>query len=129
KVAEMEAEIKRKRWDVALRPDAAIEQKTAAARAEGEPLREQLREAGEPVRAKYNEQIEELEREIQPLRLVLGTTTKDPETRLREMHERYPGVFKSGMGAQALLDILQELDIEQLREKLQQEINSSSGQR
>jgi DNA-directed RNA polymerase subunit beta' len=122
KVAEIQAEIRQRRAQVAADYDLQVSSWDETSRAEAEPLRERLRTESEPIRTKYQEQIEELEREIQPLRLI-------PEAKQREWQDNYPGVFRFGMGAQALLDILENLDIEELREKLQQEINSSSGQR
>jgi len=122
RIAELEAEIKQRRADVGLLTSAGIEQQDALARAESEPLREQLREAKEKVGPKYTELIDDLEREIQTLRLI-------PEAKQPVWAEKYAGVFKFGMGAQALLDILADLDIDTLRESLQSEINSSSGQR
>jgi DNA-directed RNA polymerase subunit beta' len=122
RVAEIQAEIRGRRAQVAADYDLQVTSWDETSKHEADPLRERLRTESEPIRARYQEQIEELEREIQPLRLI-------PESKQREWQDNYPGVFRFGMGAQALLDILETLDIEDLREKLQSEINSSSGQR
>ncbi|MSQ41274.1 MAG: DNA-directed RNA polymerase subunit beta' [Dehalococcoidia bacterium] len=52
-----------------------------------------------------------------------------PEIRFRELRDRYPNVFKSGMGAEALLEILKKLDLEALRETLLVEMKSTSAHR
>ena len=65
--------------------------------------------------------IAELE-ELQSLMLLT-------ESRYRDLKDRYPGVFKAGMGAEAILDILSALDLEALRDNLYREIYSSTGQR
>ena len=51
------------------------------------------------------------------------------ETRNRELKEHYSGVFTAGMGAEAILAILQTVDLEALREQLTREMQSTSGQR
>jgi DNA-directed RNA polymerase subunit beta' len=102
--------------------EATREQKWDAAAKEIEPLLERIRTERDAVRTEYDEQIIELEREIQPLRLI-------PEQKLRDWQDRYPGVFRFAMGAEAILDALKDLDIEILRQQLQEEIHSASGQR
>ena len=51
------------------------------------------------------------------------------ETRYREMRESYSDVFTAGMGAEAVLDVLREYDLEKERERLQEDLRSTSGQR
>jgi DNA-directed RNA polymerase subunit beta' len=68
-----------------------------------------------------NSRIDELE-EIQRL-VLLG------DNKHRELNDRYPGVFKNGMGAEAILDILAKLDLNGLSEELYKETRSSTGQR
>ena len=51
------------------------------------------------------------------------------ESRFRELKERYGEVFQASMGAEAILAILRNSDLEALREKLAQEMRSTSGQR
>ena len=52
-----------------------------------------------------------------------------PESRYRELNERYGDVFEAGMGAEAILAILRTIDLEALREQLINEMHSTSGQR
>ncbi|MSQ25645.1 MAG: DNA-directed RNA polymerase subunit beta' [Dehalococcoidia bacterium] len=52
-----------------------------------------------------------------------------PESRWRELRDKYGAFFKAGMGAEAVLECLQGVDLEKLREDLGLEIKSTSGQR
>src|SRR5579884_4347796 len=119
---QIEQRFAQRRQDVAYSTDAALDQRRAAATAEVEPLIEQKKNAENDIRAKYEEQLEELSREIQPLRLI-------PEAKYRDWMDRYGSVFEAGMGAEAVLKVLEALDMEELRAQLQMEVLSSSGQR
>ena len=66
-------------------------------------------------------QIEELEE------LKVGQLLTD--NRYRELTKQFDTVFAASMGAEAVLDVLQKLDLDSLREKLQEDIRSTSGQR
>ena len=60
--------------------------------------------------------------DIQKMRLLA-------ESRFRDLSDRYPGVFRAGMGAEAILEILREIDLEALRDQLIRDMHSTSGQR
>ncbi len=60
--------------------------------------------------------------ELQPMKLLL-------EARQRELSDKYPHLFRSGMGAEAILAILRNIDLERERDVLTQEMRSTSGQR
>ena len=51
------------------------------------------------------------------------------ESRYRELRDSFPEVFKAGMGAEAVLRVLQDYDLDHMREDLQGQIRSTSGQR
>jgi DNA-directed RNA polymerase subunit beta' len=51
------------------------------------------------------------------------------ETRYRGIREHYADVFKARMGAEAILEVLKDLDLVSKRLKLQEEIRSTSGQK
>ena len=51
------------------------------------------------------------------------------ETRYRELRDHAGGIFRARMGAEAVLDVLQTVNLDDLRVTLQQEMQSSSGQR
>ncbi|MHB9033023.1 MAG: DNA-directed RNA polymerase subunit beta' [Anaerolineae bacterium] len=47
------------------------------------------------------------------------------ETRYRELHEKWPRVFKAAMGAEAIYDITAKINLEELAQELRDEINIS----
>ena len=49
------------------------------------------------------------------------------ESRYRELRDSHGIVFKAGMGAEAVLDILRDFDLDALRDNLQEEMQSTSG--
>ena len=51
------------------------------------------------------------------------------ESRYRELRERHSEIFSAGMGAESVLEVLKGLDLESMRDNLQEEIRSTSGQR
>ena len=52
------------------------------------------------------------------------------ESKHRELKDKYPGVFEAGMGAEAIQYLLREdIDLEELRHRLTNEMHSTSGQR
>ena len=51
------------------------------------------------------------------------------ETRYRELSDLFGHVFKAGMGAEAVLHVLERVDLDALRAKLKQEIITASGMR
>ncbi len=71
------------------------------------------------------EEVESLIDELEDLRVLQLL----PEGRFRELRNRYGEVFKAGMGAEAILDTLRHLDLEDIRQNLQKEVSETSGQR
>ena len=51
------------------------------------------------------------------------------ESRYRDLRDRYSGIFQAGMGAESVLERLNSLDLDDLRDELQAEMQSTSGQR
>jgi len=51
------------------------------------------------------------------------------ENQYRELKRDYTDIFEAGMGAEAILNLLNEIDLDQLRSHLLSETRSSSGQR
>lgn len=80
-----------------------------------------VEEGGQHLWEELNARIDEL-RELHQM-MVLA------ENRYRELKGRYPDVFRASMGSEAILDILTNLDLAELREKLYREIRSTTGQR
>jgi DNA-directed RNA polymerase subunit beta' len=123
----VEEGIATKKADLQLMADAAIQQKRDAAFKELEPLRQQVAEIREKVKTEYADHVKWLERLRDPIasdHLVVLT-----ESEFRDYEERFGLVFKAGMGAEAVLSILERIDLDALSEKLQAEVISSSGQR
>ncbi len=123
----IEADIAARKSDVNLLADAAAQQVRDETFEKLQPLEERVRTEREAVESEFKERIRELEDLVDPVEA--DRITLLPEAKYRELEERYPGVFRAGMGAEAVLEVLQRLDINRLRERLQAEIYSSSGQR
>ncbi len=51
------------------------------------------------------------------------------ESQYHELKQKYGEVFEAGMGAEAILQIIRDIDLDKLRSELLQETQSSSGQR
>ncbi|HAA89864.1 MAG: DNA-directed RNA polymerase [Thermoanaerobacterales bacterium 50_218] len=51
------------------------------------------------------------------------------EAEYRECREKYGNRFRAGMGAEAIKELLEEIDLDQLSKELRAEIRESSGQR
>ncbi|HWQ28961.1 MAG TPA: DNA-directed RNA polymerase subunit beta', partial [Dehalococcoidia bacterium] len=126
-VQAIETDIAARKSDVNLLADAAAQQVRDETFEKLQPLEERVRTEREAVEAEYRERIRELEDLVDPVEA--DRITLLPEAKYRELDERYPNVFRAGMGAEAVLEVLQRLDINRLRERLQGEIYSSSGQR
>jgi DNA-directed RNA polymerase subunit beta' len=123
----LDADFKKKREDAVLMADAAIEQKRTKIAEELRPLEERAGGARQEVLAQYEERVKELEDLVDPAendKMILLQ-----ESKFKEMQDRYGAVFEAGMGAEAVLKILERVDLEKLREKLQTEVQSTSGQR
>ena len=84
-------------------------------------IREKLKEEERRIQDEMQTRIDELE-DLRVGKLIA-------ESRYRELKEQYGGVFKAMMGAEGILEILRQTDLEALREQLMQEMQSTSGQR
>ena len=84
------------------------------------------------IRERLDQDKEELENEIsgqmENLEDLKGGQLLT-ESRYRELRDRHGEVFNASMGAEAVLEVLKRLDLEEFRERLQEEIRSTSGQR
>jgi len=127
RVHALEADVKKKKEDINLMSDAALDQKRTSIFTELKPLEEKVGGERQAVYAEYQERIDELEQLMDPAdndKMILLV-----EAKYKEMQERYGNVFEAGMGAEAVLKILDRVNVEKLREKMQAEIHSTSGQR
>ena len=118
-------------------------------------LREQLDELGEPPESHDDDEAEDspwlkLEADISQLEMQLEDEKAEfegelisqmdevedlrvgqllTESRYRELRDAHAGIFQAGMGAEAVLEVLRGLDLDALRDELQEEMQSTSGQR
>ena len=99
----------------------APEDTAVGVRAQVAGIEESLEKELSQLEEDYETAIDDLD-SIRPMMLVT-------ETRFRELNGRFGHVFVARMGAEAVLDILREMDLEELRETLLVEMQSTSGQR
>ena len=71
---------------------------------------------------------EALEGRLDDLRALHPLTLLN-DTKVRELRDKYGPIFSAGMGAEAVLDILAQGNQEELRERLQREVQTTAGQR
>ena len=122
--AEHEAEMERlqlahdEQGTEAAETEEASSEDTAA---KGEDARDDLEKSQQALEQAFQSRIDDLEN----LRLRQLLT----ENQHRELRESLGDVFQAAMGAEAVLEILQNLDMEKLRDELQNEVLTTSGQR
>ena len=81
-------------------------------------------EAEESISEQYDPQIDRIEGLIKEL-ADLHVTKLLTETQYRDHRDNFPGAFKAGMGAESVLNVLQNhIDLEDLRNDLQEEMQS-----
>jgi len=107
--------------------DSAMDETKEGFKDELQPLQEQE----EAIRAEVVEQFAEREEDLRDLSDPVNGdhVVLLPETRYRELMDLFPGVFEASMGAEAVLDVLERLDLGSLRARLKNEISTASGQR
>ena len=99
---------------------------------EADSKRKTLEEQLSALANARDEQLAELDRdlaketgEVESLKLLMLLT----ESRHRELSDKYGDVFRAGMGAEAILDILRSLDLQEEMTHLKEEVRTTSGQR
>ena len=100
-------------------PESAAE--AVAVQAEREALGDQIAKEEGDLEFKLQETISELE-DLKSLKIL-------SESKYRELKDKYPDLFEAGMGAESILEILRNHDLEAIREDLVREMRSTSGQR
>ena len=98
-----------------------LEQERLATEVEIDAIRANLAEEEGKLHAEMQSRIDELE-DLRVCKLIA-------DSRLRELKEHTGNVFKAMMGAEGILEILRQIDLEALREHLLSEMRSTSGQR
>ena len=51
------------------------------------------------------------------------------DSRYRELHEEFSEIFKAGMGAESILQVLRQIDLNERSTELEREVRTTSGQR
>ena len=82
-------------------------------------LRAAFAERREAAHAELKAGLDELQG-LQPLRLL-------NEEECRRLRDKYDGVFNTGMGAEAILQILRQIDLDALHQKLLEQVRTTSG--
>ena len=121
KVAQIEGEYTRVFQEIYLKADAEIRQMRSEAALEISQLQQRVAEEQKQLVEELSARIDDLE-ELHPLMLLTAS-------KYRELKDRHGDLFQAGMGAEAILEILTNMDLEELREWLYKEVRSSTGQR
>ncbi|MBI1802252.1 MAG: hypothetical protein HYR71_11565 [Chloroflexi bacterium] len=85
---------------------------------EGQDQSDQLQEQAEREELEIQTKIEDQRDELRALAPMDFMT----ESRFRELGDRWPGVFRAGMGAEALYEIVRSLDLESMAKELRAEM-------
>ncbi|MDQ3856572.1 MAG: DNA-directed RNA polymerase subunit beta', partial [Chloroflexota bacterium] len=101
--------------------EAEREQMLHASSSDRDRLAEEATREKEAVRR----ELEERRRMLDTLRPLALLT----ETEYRQMQDTFGSIFSAGMGAEAVLEILKQMDLDKLAEELRLEMQSTSGQR
>ena len=120
----------------AIEREVRADQASNAARIEAEidMLRHQAEQEIAQATSEANEQIASLRADAETQRIEIEEIHRLQllnEGRYRELHDRYPNLFRAGMGAEAVREIIVATDLDKLADELRNEIrmSSSSGQR
>src|SRR5262249_50615743 len=83
----------------------------------------------EDIRARYEEEIGQLQLVWDTLRGMKAKQLIDDERVWRELQDRFPDYFAGGMGAEAVKDLVSRLDLPFVEEELKETIATAKGQR
>ncbi len=90
---------------------------------------EKIEELISETNDEFEEILNNIENQITSLEEIQVTMLLT-ETQYRDNRDNFPGVFQAGMGAESVLYVLQNhIDLDELRDELQEEMQSTSGQR
>ena len=117
----IEHEIRSLQSDTQILAEGEAEQRAYVYQQEIEQIQGSLNAEKAKVKADIENKLEEIEN-IERLQLL-------SENKYRELRENFGGVFKAGMGAEAVYSIVKEIDIDKMASDLRIEIQSMSGQR
>ena len=93
-------------------------------------LHEQLETLEKRAKAELDERIEtDLEKLVDPVSNGDFDAAILSEQRAEELMERYPGVVRCEMGAEAILSLISRIDLDSIAETLKLEMSTTAGQR
>ena len=118
---DLEADFRQQVLDELLKLDAERETLEQRATQELEALNRPLTQE----KSKLHETLESFQDDLESLRTLALLT----EARYRELRDKYGSTFTAGMGAEAVLEVLSRIDLDNLREQLQREVQTTAGQR
>ncbi len=114
---ELQAKFKEDQANSRLLYEAEMDRIKAEGQEQIEKLQDQSDRETIATQNKFEEQRDEL-RALAPLEFMT-------ESRYRELSERWPGVFRAGMGAEALYEIVQNIDLDAMTKELRAEMRST----
>ena len=127
KFRELEEETSRRIAEEEERVNREVEELQVKAEVDEETIAKEVNQ----LRAKFAERKTRLEEELKvkkgeienlkPLKLL-------SEEGYQELKDKYGDIFEAGMGAEAILEILKEIDIKKLHQELLEEMRTASGQ-
>ncbi|HZO76047.1 MAG TPA: DNA-directed RNA polymerase subunit beta' [Ktedonobacteraceae bacterium] len=79
----------------------------------------------EKERNEARQRLEQMRRDLEGLKRM----DLLQENRYRELKDNFPGVFRAGMGAEAVRELISNIDLDKLAADLRHEISSTVGQR
>src|SRR5205814_986924 len=121
RLGDLEAETRRQQENSAVLTGAERDQRRYMAEQQAGDLASKSNSEVDAIKKELVAQIDELE-SLERLQLL-------SEQRVRELQDAYPGVFKAGMGAEAVRAIVAAIELNDLANSLRMEIQSTSGQR
>lgn len=83
----------------------------------------------EAIREEYDAELELLERAFDEFKSLFGRQIIDDEMLWREIADRYSDYFEGGMGADAIKQLIERLDLDEEEVKLRNAIDPPEGQR
>jgi DNA-directed RNA polymerase subunit beta' len=132
RITRLREELQRFLVDLEENTRASIEAARALFESEREFLETQIRERFSGDRAAFEaakaKVIEELQEKLEKVRSVHRLQLLS-ETQYRELQEVCGKIFRAGMGAEAIREIVSRIDLDEMALRLREEAQSTSGQR
>jgi len=103
----------------------AVSEKAEIAEFKGEGASAKLSELTDEQKATVEADVQDKIDDLEAIEVMDLLT----EARFRELRDKFGQVFKASMGAESVLEILQNMDLEEVRADLQDQVRNTSGQR